>query len=57
MNKLYTLLILFLVSVTVTNAQSGTLDPTFGTNGFVTTAVHSNYNMAKTTVVQSDGKI
>jgi len=57
MNKLYTLLILFLVSVTVTNAQSGTLDPTFGTNGFVTTAVHPNYNMAETTVVQSDGKI
>lgn len=57
MKKLYSLLFLFLASITVATAQSGTLDPTFGTDGVVTTAVHSNYNMAETTVVQADGKI
>lgn len=56
MNKFY-LLILFLVSLTLANAQTGTLDPTFGSDGVVTTAVHPNYNMAETTVVQGDGKI
>lgn len=38
-------------------AQSGTIDTTFGTDGAVTTAVHSNYNVAETTTVQLDGKI
>lgn len=57
MKKLYSLLFLFLVSITVTNAQSGSIDLTFGTDGVVTTAVHANYNMTETTVVQSDGKI
>ena len=56
MNKFY-LLFLFMVAATATNAQSGTLDVTFGTDGVVNTAVHSNYNMAETTVVQADGKI
>ncbi len=50
-------LFVFLVSPMLIFAQSGTLDPTFGTDGVVTTAVHPNYNMAETTVVQSDGKI
>lgn len=36
---------------------SGTIDTTFGTDGAVTTAVHSNYNVAETTTVQLDGKI
>lgn len=36
-------------------AQSGTIDTTFGTDGAVTTAVHSNYNVAETTTVQLDG--
>jgi uncharacterized delta-60 repeat protein len=56
MNKLFTL-VLLLGAVTLSQAQSGTTDPTFGTDGVVTTAVHSNYNMAETTVVQADGKI
>lgn len=38
-------------------AQSGTIDTTFGTDGAVTTAVHSNYNVSETTTVQLDGKI
>lgn len=56
MNKLFTLVFL-LVATTFSQAQSGTLDPTFGTDGVVTTAIHPNYNMAETTVVQADGKI
>ena len=56
MKKIYFLLIL-LASPMLIFAQTGTLDPTFGTDGVVTTAVHPNYNMAETTVVQSDGKI
>lgn len=50
-------LLLLLVSPILIFAQAGTLDPTFGTNGFVTTAVHPNYNMAESTIVQADGKI
>lgn len=57
MNKLYSLLILFLVTVTLTNAQPGTLDPTFGTDGVVTTAISPKYNNVSTTIVQADGKI
>lgn len=38
-------------------AQSGSIDTTFGTDGAVTTAVHSNYNFVETTTVQLDGKI
>lgn len=57
MNKLYTLLLLFLVSVTVTNAQSGVLDDSFGTDGIVTTQVSTTYNFGMATVVQPDGKI
>ncbi len=56
MNKLFTL-VLLLVATSLTYAQSGVLDTSFGTDGVVTTAVHSNYNMAETTVVQADGKI
>lgn len=56
MKKTYFLLLL-LVSPTLIFAQAGTLDPTFGTDGVVTTAVHSNYNMAESTIVQADGKI
>jgi uncharacterized delta-60 repeat protein len=40
-----------------TFAQSGTLDPTFGSDGVVTTAVDPNYNVAESTIVQADGKI
>lgn len=57
MKKLYSLLILFSVSITLSHAQSGTVDTTFGNDGVVTTAVHPNYNMAETSLVQSDGKI
>ncbi|MGB3344062.1 MAG: T9SS type A sorting domain-containing protein [Aequorivita sp.] len=56
MKQTYFLLML-LVSPILIFAQAGTLDPTFGTNGVVTTAVHPNYNVAETTVVQTDGKI
>lgn len=56
MKQTYSLLVFFVASM-VTFAQSGTVDLTFGTDEVVTTAVHPNYNMAETTVVQSDGKI
>ncbi|WP_310993366.1 T9SS type A sorting domain-containing protein [Aequorivita marina] len=56
MNKLYTLLLL-IVTTSVTLAQPGTLDPTFGTDGIVTTAIDPNYNFAEATIVQADGKI
>ncbi|AFL80592.1 hypothetical protein Aeqsu_1094 [Aequorivita sublithincola DSM 14238] len=55
-NKLYTLL-LVLVSVMATQAQSGILDTSFGTNGIVTTQVSSTYNFGMATTVQPDGKI
>ncbi|PVW15257.1 T9SS type A sorting domain-containing protein [Marixanthomonas spongiae] len=55
MNNFYTLLIL-LVSYSATYAQ-GTLDPTFGDNGIVTTVVNGTYNEAAATTVQPDGKI
>ncbi|WP_026452113.1 T9SS type A sorting domain-containing protein [Aequorivita capsosiphonis] len=45
------------MSVTITNAQSGVLDPTFGTDGIVTTAISPKYNNVSTTIVQADGKI
>ena len=57
MKNFYSLLLLFLVSVAATNAQSGVLDPTFGTNGIVTTQVSTTYNFGMATVVQPDGKI
>lgn len=56
MKKIY-LSLLCLAAVTVTNAQSGTLDPSFGSDGVVTTPIHSNYNFADATMVQADGKI
>lgn len=56
MKKFYTLL-LFLAAVLTVNAQSGTLDPTFGDDGFVTTVISGTYNFANSTVVQPDGKI
>ena len=56
MKQTYFLLML-LVSPMLIFAQAGTIDPTFGTDGVVTTAIHPNYNMAESTVVQSDGKI
>ncbi|RMA58743.1 T9SS type A sorting domain-containing protein [Ulvibacter antarcticus] len=56
MKKLHTIL-LFLVSISITYAQSGTLDPTFGTNGIVTTVISGTFNFSAGTVVQSDGKI
>lgn len=56
MNKLYTLLLL-LVSVMVTNAQSGVLDPTFGNDGIVLTEISSNNNYGEAVAVQADGKI
>lgn len=57
MNKIYTLFLLLLVSVTVTNAQSGVLDPSFGNDGIVATVISGTYNLAHATVVQPDGKI
>lgn len=39
MNKLFTL-VLLLVATSLTYAQSGVLDTSFGTDGVVTTAVH-----------------
>lgn len=55
--KNFYILLLFLVTATVVNAQSGILDPTFGTDGFVSTAVDGAYSMTWGTVVQPDGKI
>jgi len=55
--KNFYFLLLFLVTATVVNAQSGILDPTFGTDGFVSTAVDGTYSMTWGTVVQPDGKI
>jgi len=48
---------IFLVSATVVNAQSGFLDPSFGTGGFANTEVDGTYSMTWGTVVQPDGKI
>jgi uncharacterized delta-60 repeat protein len=56
MNKLYTFLILLLSAASMT-AQSGTLDTSFGNNGFATTQVSATYNFASATLVQPDGKI
>ncbi|MDC8002245.1 hypothetical protein POV26_14450 [Aequorivita todarodis] len=56
MNKLFTLVFL-LGATALTQAQSGTLDPTFGTDGIVTTAIFPNYNFVEATMVQNDGKI
>jgi len=55
--KNFYFLLLFLVSVTVVNAQSGYLDTSFGTDGFVSTVVKGTYSMTWGTVVQPDGKI
>lgn len=56
MNKLYTFLILLLTAASG-NAQSGTLDLSFGNNGFATTQVSPTYKFATAIVVQPDGKI
>lgn len=56
MNKLYTFLLLILITPSVF-AQSGTLDSSFGNNGFATTMVSPTYNFAYATIVQPDGKI
>lgn len=45
------------MTVTVTNAQSGVLDPSFGNDGVVITAISPKYNFTETTFVQADGKI
>ena len=57
MKNFYSLLLLFLVSVTVTNAQSGVLDPTFGNAGIVLTEISPNNNYGEAVAVQADGKI
>lgn len=56
MKKLYTL-VLFLISLTVANSQSGALDTSFGTDGIVTTVISGTYNYTTGTLVQPDGKI
>lgn len=50
-------LFLLLVSPMLVFAQSGTLDPTFGTDGILTTAISPKYNNVATTLVQNNGKI
>ena len=57
MKNLYTLLLLFFVSINVTNAQSGVLDPSFGNNGIVLTEISPNNNYGEAVAVQADGKI
>lgn len=56
MYKLFTL-VLLLVATTLTHAQSGVLDTSFGNNGIATTQVSPRYNFATATTVQPDGKI
>lgn len=56
MKQIYTLLLL-LISLMVSHAQSGELDLSFGDNGIVTTQVALPYSFANGTVVQADGKI
>lgn len=56
MKKLYTLLALMAI-FTFAQAQTGMLDPTFGTGGIVTTSLLTGYNRAEAIAVQTDGKI
>lgn len=56
MNKLYSLVLLLAVT-SLSYAQSGVLDTSFGTNGFVNTVVNGTYNYSKGSIVQPDGKI
>ncbi|MCZ4317749.1 hypothetical protein O4H26_01980 [Aequorivita viscosa] len=56
MNKLYSLVLLVAV-ISLSYAQSGVLDTSFGTDGFVTTVVNGTYNYSKGSIVQPDGKI
>ncbi len=56
MNKLYSLILLF-AATSLSYAQSGILDTSFGNNGIVSTQVSPTYNFGTATMVQPDGKI
>lgn len=55
MKNLYLLLVLAISFASY--SQSGTLDPTFGNDGIVETAISSTANSATGVIVQPDGKI
>ena len=60
MKKIFLPSILFIYCLTTVHAQSGLLDPTFGTDGIVKTDMgsHFNYtNFGKQVLMQSDGSI
>jgi uncharacterized delta-60 repeat protein len=56
MRKTFTLIAL-LVTFLFAQAQPGTLDPTFGDGGIVTTSISDEYNIGRGIAVQPDGKI
>ena len=56
MRKLFSLFT-FVFLVGFAQAQPGTLDFSFGNEGFATSVISEGFNMAKAIAVQPDGKI
>lgn len=57
MKKFTLTFLLFNLAISISYAQSGSLDSTFGTSGVVSTGFGGMYETAESVTIQSDGKI